>query len=659
MSTIDSSTTSANASKGRSKPPSLLACIPCRRSHLKCSGEKPLCKRCADRNSDCYWVESRRGYREFRKTQSATDDNGSETPTRNDAIFNESQPPHLQPSFQGVDEADPSEIRSLTYDELFPPGIDPTFTSMPLELQTIYHGPSSPGGQSDSTMSIPREPSSTGPKRGGDDLIDLFYKHFHPGHPFIIPRKTYLDNPLALPKPLRAVIHYLASHYVPGTNQNALETVARGIFSDDVPDDGYKVQGLLLYAMTCFARFGQEEGAKALEQAVDIALRIGMNRQSFAIQHGRNDPTIQESWRRTWWSLFIVEATIVVIGGQSQPFRLYTTFTDVPLPGDDEDYNDARSSPLPRSLTDLQNRTFSEDTYAYSSFAYAIEAAYILGSVLALGPDTFAVTDPQVEAIDASITNYFLSLPPTKREVIGQCGHVDENLLVAHLLINWAAISLHRPRSSLTFIRNHYRTTCTRAEAAGLPALAYSSHTAKALRAANNVINLATVQHSMIDAPPVLMCGITTAATVHLPAYSMIDRPDQAIAIKERLQVAVSALAAFAEIWPRASIAKGQVAKFAREVLTKPNVCVDSTGPGMIPRIAPEPMPQLQYDMPPFNNELWMENLIETEPNVGDGPGCAVFDNFTMPQLQDTVTTNMSALETTTTTTMSALQSTA
>merc|ERR1711939_1154926 len=324
-------------------------------------------------------------------------------------------------------------------------GIDPTFTTMPLELQTIYHGPSSPGGQSDSTMSIPREPSSTGPRRGGDDLIDLFYKHFHPAHPFIIPRKTYIDSPLTLPKPLRAVIHYLASHYVPGTNQNALETAAKGIFSDDVPDDGYRVQGLLLYAMTCFSRFTQEEGAKALEQAIDIALRIGMKRQSFAIQHGRNDPTIQESWRRTWWSLFIVEATVVV-------------------------------------------------------------------------------TDPQVEAIDASITNYFLSLPPTKREVIGQCGLVDENLLVAHLLINWAAISLHRPRSSLTFIRNHYRTTCTRAEAAGLPALAYSSHTAKALRAANNIVNLATVQHSMINAPPVLMCGITTAATVHLPAYSLVLR---------------------------------------------------------------------------------------------------------------------------------------
>ncbi|KIW15417.1 hypothetical protein PV08_05463 [Exophiala spinifera] len=643
MSTVENdSGTSTSVSKSRSKPPSLLACIPCRRSHLKCSGEKPLCKRCADRNGDCFWVDSRRGYREFRKNQ-------PERSTRNDAIFNESQTPHPEPPF--VDEADTSEIRTLTYDELFPDDlVDPMLATMPLELQTLP-GPraegDSPGGHSDSTMSLPRETRSLGVVRAGDDLIELFYKHFYPCHPFVAPKKMYLDDPSILPRPLRVVIHYLASHYVPGTNQTALGNAAKCIFAEDVPDDGFKVQGLLLYAMTCFARFAQKEGAQALSQAIEIALRIGMNRQSFAIQHGRNDPTVQEMWRRTWWTLFVIEGTAVVMGGQSQPFQLYSTFNDVPLPGDDEDYNDLRASPLPRSISDLRDRIISEDTYAYSSFAYVVEATYILGSVLALGPDTFAVTDPQVEAIDASITNYFLSLPPGKREIVGQCGRVDECLLMAHLLANWAAISLHRPRSSLTFIRNHYRTTCTRAEAAGLPALAYSSHTAKALRAANNIISLATVQHSMSYAPPVLVCGITTAATVHLPAYGLIDRPDQATAIKERLKVAISALAAFGEIWPRANIAKGQVARFAREVLTKPNVCISSAGPDMIPRITSDPIPQLQYDVP-FNGELWMESLIDSDANVGEGQACTVFDNFSMSQAQSTATLCIPALQSTT-----------
>ncbi|KAL2396630.1 C6 finger domain transcription factor iacK [Exophiala dermatitidis] len=645
MSTVENSTssgTSTSVSKSRSKPPSLLACIPCRRSHLKCNGEKPLCKRCADRNGDCFWVDSRRGYREFRKNQ-------PERSTRNDAIFNESQTPHLEPPF--VDETDTSEIQTLTYDELFPDDlVDPTLATMPLELQTLPVARAegdSPGRHSDSTMSLPRDTRSPGVARAGDDLIELFYKHFYPCHPFVAPKKMYLDDPSILTGPLRAVIHFLASHYVPGTNQTALGNAAKCIFADDVPDDGFKVQGLLLYAMTCFARFAQNEGAQALSQAIEIALRIGINRQSFAIQHGRQDPTVQEMWRRTWWTLFVIEGTAVVMGGQSQPFQLYSAFNDVPLPGDDEDYNDLRASPLPRSLLDLRDRVISEDTYAYSSFAYAVEATYILGSVLALGSDTFAVTDPQVEAIDASITNYFLSLPSGKREIVGKCGRVDECLLMAHLLANWAAISLHRPRSSLTFIRNHYRTTCTRSEAAGLPALAYSSHTAKALRAANNIISLATVQHSMSYAPPVLVCGITTAATVHLPAYGLIDRPDQAIAIKERLKVAISALAAFGEIWPRANIAKGQVATFAREVLTKPNLCVSDTGPETIPRITSDPIPQLQYDVP-FKGELWMESLIDSDANAVGGQACTVFDNFPMSQAQNTAALCLPALQSTT-----------
>ncbi|KIX06284.1 uncharacterized protein Z518_04259 [Rhinocladiella mackenziei CBS 650.93] len=631
----NNSTTSTTAPpKGRSKPPSLLACIPCRKSHLKCDGQKPLCSRCADRNGECFWIESRRGYREFRKPQSTTTDEKRERPSKNDAIFNESQSPRGHTGDQSLDEADPSKIRALTYEELFP-----TFVSVPLvedsqpaQSQKEMHSPSN---RSDSTMSIARELDSAVVSKTdieSTDLIELFYRHFYHAHPFVVPRKMYLQNPASLPTHLRVVIRYLASHYLPQANHAALEKAANVIFSDEVPDDGYKVQGQLLFAMVRYARFDQEEGAIALDKAIELAIRIGLNRNSYALQYGQGDATLQESWRRTWWTLMIVEGLVTVIGGQSQPYRLYSTFTDVALPGHDEDYDELRASPFPRSVADLRNRTFSEDTFNYSSFAYGVEAAYILGSVLALGPDTFAVTDPQVEAIDTSISNFLLSLPLDKREIMRHDGTVDECLLVAHLVINWAAIGLHRPRSTLTFIRNHYRTTCTRAEAAGLPALTYASHTAKALRAANAITDLASVRRHVANCTPVLMCGITTAATVHLPAYAIVDRPDQATAIKERLQLGISALASFGEIWPRASIAKGQVAKFAREVLMKPNVCVDSTGPGMMPKISTEPMPQLEYEVP-FNNDVWMENLIQAEQDVDEPTVCGAFGDFVVPQV--------------------------
>jgi hypothetical protein len=530
-------------------------------------------------------------------------------------------------------------MRALTYAEIFQPNIDPAnYQVLPYDLQTAQQqsskGLASPSN-SDSTISMTREilPATKDISLASDsDLVDLYYKHFYPSHPFVAPRKLYQENPSILPASLLACMRWLASHYIPSANHTALENAARTIFSPDVPDDGFKVQGLLLFCMTCFARVGQAEGAMALDKAIEVTLRIGLNRQSYGMQQSPNDSTMQESWRRTWWTLLLIEALVVVIGGQPPPVRLYSTYTDVALPGHDEDYNELRSPPITRTLADLRNRTFSEDNYEYSSFAYQIEATYILCSVLALSPDTFAVTDPQVEGIDAAMSNLLLSLPLDKREVVRTDGTIDECLFIAHLVVHWASICLHRPRSTLTFIRNHYRTTCTKAEAAGLPALAYTSHTAKALRAANAITNLASIQPDVKMCSPVLMCGLTTAATVHLPAYAIVDTPDQAVAIKERMQLCISALGAYGEVWPRAGVAKGQVAKFAREVLTKPNVYVDCSGTGMIPQ-ASEPVAQLEYEMPAFNNQSWMENLIQADQPT-EAPGCPVFDTFALAQNQ-------------------------
>ena len=460
-------------------------------------------------------------------------------------------------------------------------------------------------------------------KEESSDLIDIFYKHFHPAHPFVAPKKLYMLRPTLLPEPLKAVMRFLAGHYVSTANMKALRNAASVILSDKVPEDGFKVQGLLLFAVASFARYEQIQGARALDLAIQVALRIGMNGHLFAFTHGHNNFTLQESWRRTWWSLFLMNGLVTAIGGQEQPFRLHDVYSDIPLPGPCEDYNNCQSTPQPRSISDFRNRTFSEDPYCWSSFAYAIEAMYIMGAVFNLGQDTFAITDPQVEAIDASISNFLLSLPPSKRDVALADGRTDETLLVAHMIINWAAILIHRPRSTLTFIRNHYHTTCTsRREAAGLPALAYASHTSKTLRAANALISLASIPRPLSYCTPILMCGITTAATVHLPAYALAERHDIAVAIKERLQLGISALGAFAEIWPRASIAKSQVAGFAREVLTKPNVSVDSTGVGMVPTVtassSPEiadanlPLPQLEYGMG-YNENTWMDSIIQMD----------------------------------------------
>ena len=499
--------------------------------------------------------------------------------------------------------------QSYTYDELFstsftsaemPTTYDSTapMTAFLAPLPGLIDPMSSPGGStSSSAASVHRDmpltrqelPVSSDPYNNEpNDLIDVYYKYFHNAHPLLVPQKLAKQRPDLLPGPLRANMRFIAAHYVPNHNIPALQKAAQQIFSDRVKDDIFKLQGLILYIIACFARYEQSTGATAVEQAIRLALKIGLNKHSFALTHAPQNAVLQECFRRTWWTLFIIDGLTTAIGGQTSVFRLHNVFCDVPLPCDDESYNNLTVRHTPRSLSQFRNRTFSEDSFAYSSHAYAIEAMYIMGAIFQLGPDTFAITDPQVDAIDASISNFLLSLPPSKREVHpdSHTNLLDESLLLAHMLLNWSSIMLHRPRSTLTFIRNHYSTICTRSESAdpnSLPSVSYASHTSKTLRAANQLITLASLHRPLGYCTPTMMCAITAAATVHLPAYAIADSPEHATAIKERLQLGISALGRFAEIWPRASVAKAQVAGFAREVLTRENVFVDCSGVEMVP----------------------------------------------------------------------------
>lgn len=408
-------------------------------------------------------------------------------------------------------------------------------------------------------------------------------------------------------------MRFLAGHYTQSPNGKALQKAAAVIFSDQIPEDAYKVQALLLYSTACYARYEPEQGIMAIDLAIQLALHLGMNTRSFAEEHSNGDATIAESWRRTWWTLFILEGFSIVLGSPNTTFRSYVS-SDVLLPGCDAEYNACRPSHRPRSLTELRNRIFDQDNgYQWSSFAYAITAMYIMGSVLSLGPDTFAITDPAVEAVDASISEFLLSLPPEKRDVVECDGNSDECLLVAHMILNWAAILLHRPRSTLTFIRNCYQTTCTKEEPSAMPALAYTSHTSKTIFAANSIMNLASIPRPLTQCSPYLMCGVTMAATVHLPAYALATEVSQAAAIKARIQLGISALSVFSETWPRANITKYQVAMFAREVLTAPAVYVNSTSaglPSVTTQIEGISIPRLQSGYP---EDDWLESLAQEE----------------------------------------------
>lgn len=55
--------TTSESSKSKYRNPSTLACIPCRHRHVKCDALIPVCTRCQNAGSNCYYVRSRRGLR--------------------------------------------------------------------------------------------------------------------------------------------------------------------------------------------------------------------------------------------------------------------------------------------------------------------------------------------------------------------------------------------------------------------------------------------------------------------------------------------------------------------------------------------------------------------------------------------------------------------
>lgn len=168
-------------------------------------------------------------------------------------------------------------------------------------------------------------------------LLDLYYEYFHPSHPFLLPRRS-LDTRLRAGPPsptlqqLTTTMEYIGSFYrhipirtelVPG-NDASIET------------DGFVVQNALLRAMAksmCDDKSGAEV---LLARAIQQASLIGMHEKSFADAVADGDPILAESWRRTWWMLYLTDANFSVTRRDFVP--IITSSHDVDLPCEDGSY---------------------------------------------------------------------------------------------------------------------------------------------------------------------------------------------------------------------------------------------------------------------------------------------------------------------------------
>jgi hypothetical protein len=132
------------------------------------------------------------------------------------------------------------------------------------------------------------------------------------------------------------------------------EALNRNISSGNYPRDAFSVQALMLFAIGLHAHNEVPRAAQMFSIAQALTLELGLHRMEFALMHGGGDPQLEESWRRTWWSMYTVNGMMTAVNPGVQ-FKLKDIVTDVPLPCENDQYFSGVSSNLPHSPLTLGN----------------------------------------------------------------------------------------------------------------------------------------------------------------------------------------------------------------------------------------------------------------------------------------------------------------
>ena len=282
-----------------------LACIPCRTRHLRCDAAPPICGRCRLENKPCSYAKSRRG---------AGAGGRGAVPSRK------------RTARRGAGEE-----------------LDSGWTGSSGVSSAANHADSRPTSAASSESYRSTSQNFDARCEGSSlKMLELYYKFFHNAHPFTLPRQ-YLIKRLRTDngslQHLIPVMQYIGSLIAPTTAQSeSVRLLARDILpARSLPLNGFSVQSLMLLAIVehCTNRF--DEARYILDEAILLALKLDMQSQLFATVHGEGCSVLEESWRRTWWTLYVTDGVFSGIR-HCLTFSLWTVETDVDLPCEEDDY---------------------------------------------------------------------------------------------------------------------------------------------------------------------------------------------------------------------------------------------------------------------------------------------------------------------------------
>ncbi|KJZ69919.1 hypothetical protein HIM_10704 [Hirsutella minnesotensis 3608] len=533
------------------------ACLACRSKHLKCDGQSP-CARCLASQSECVYVASRRGYKGPRrgmvhnpnKRQATSPPDNSDCPMLLGARGGMEVPSFPTPSVMtsgsnfGPSPA-PSNMQ-LYKSYCSVNGIDPVGYVM------AHHNGSVP-------MHIPVQ---SVPER----CFDSFYHHFFASHPFVLPRQHLLRLAKGtLMEPLLAAIRWVGSIYIDverSVRDSMLEEAFRLVYDPQRPRDGFLVQAMVLLIVGLDGSCQNDKAREILNDVERLALEIDLNTRPFATLHGQGIPVLEESWRRTWWDLFVVDGMVAGLHRVTN-FLLFDVPVDVALPCEEQQYLSA-NIPIPLYLEDLEDRDFSDEDREFSSFAYRILCARNLGKFMRT-PPIFGPEDENLARIEALLTNWRLHLPQTKRDALQRDGKLDEMMFQAHMMMHATSILLHQPHSQLDTTPTQNINSCAPHQLVPAGDL-FNAHTKHTIASANAISTMITHRVPLLSHTHFFTCVITLSSIVHLSRWALFFIPHNDDDLRQQIRLNIGALNRLAEVWGAADRARGQVKVVAQEI---------------------------------------------------------------------------------------------
>ncbi|UKZ52834.1 hypothetical protein TrVGV298_006621 [Trichoderma virens] len=400
---MEGETTTPRSGERRIKGRVAIACTECRSQHLRCDAVVPTCSRCRNLHKTCVYLDLRRSRRrqaEIEKSMHSEHYDDSTVEARNGTAARQ-------------------QSRLSEGSRLHPGQSSPL---LPIFVAA--------GNAFRPTVFADNDPLSSRP-------VDGFYKFFFPGHPFILPQahlmRHFEKNP-DFSRELVLMIVFIGSLYTHDSLSDEYKQQAEQALGSRLAPHGFNVQALMLFALTLEWSGENERAAIYLERAKAMGLEIGIQRRDFASRCGMGDGVLEESWRRTWWELYVIDALFAGIR-HLPTFTFWGVDADVEIPCEEELYI-AGMIPQPRTLREYDNRGFDDDDESFSSFAYLIDATRILGTTLAAGDVANKSAYTLVQNAEANLMSWDLHLPRAKRDPVQSNGTVDEVLFKAHMAIH-------------------------------------------------------------------------------------------------------------------------------------------------------------------------------------------------------------------------------